>query len=173
MVYQTPKEDWATGELVGADDLNRVEGNVAALKALADAAPAVIAEYATIGSYSRGSNFTTYADIDATNLSFTITPSTDQILLICGGIMGYALGGGGPHSWKLAYTIDGGSEVDFWECRLNASATVNYFGSTAMILIDVTADTEIDLLLRWGSDINGQASWENPSVVIMDVGSSA
>ena len=65
MAWTTPKTDWATGELVTAEDMNAVGENLAVLGNLAKAS------YLTTARYERYTN--DYVDIDSDNLNLTIT----------------------------------------------------------------------------------------------------
>ena len=73
MAWTTPKTDWATGELVTAEDMNAVGENLAALKNLSTAA------YTTTENIQLTSR--DFADVDSDNLNLTITTEGGDVLV--------------------------------------------------------------------------------------------
>lgn len=69
MAWTTPKTNWATGELVTAQDMNAVGENLATLKVPPTVAHITTAELLTAGST------TNFVDADSDNLSLTISTS--------------------------------------------------------------------------------------------------
>ena len=76
MAWTTPKTNWATGELVTAEDMNAIGENLAALESLRS----VVAVYTTTADIAlpRGS---TFVDIDSDNLNLTITTSGGDVMV--------------------------------------------------------------------------------------------
>ena len=73
MAWTTPKTDWATGELVTAEDMNAVGENLAALKNLSTAV------YTTTENIQLTSR--DFADVDSDNLNLTITTGGGDVLV--------------------------------------------------------------------------------------------
>ena len=97
MAWTTPKTDWATGELVTAEDMNAVGENLAVLGNLAKAS------YLTTARYERYTN--DYVDIDSDNLNLTITTTGRDVLV---HFHGYAhAAGGNTLTTILAVDVDG------------------------------------------------------------------
>lgn len=73
MAWTTPKTNWATGELVTAEDMNAVGENLVALK------HPVTAVYTLTEDISI-SNSGTFVDFDSDNLNLTITTTGGDVL---------------------------------------------------------------------------------------------
>ena len=97
MAWTTPKTDWATGELVTAEDMNAVGENLAVLGNLAKAS------YLTTARYERYTN--DYVDIDSDNLNLTITTTGGDVLVHFHGHL-HASGGHTLTTW-FAFDVDG------------------------------------------------------------------
>ena len=81
MAWTTPKTDWATGELITANDMNAVGENLAALN---DLATAVFTTTEDIRA--QVSEFT---DVDSDNLSLTIATAGRDVLVHFYGTTGH------------------------------------------------------------------------------------
>ena len=75
MAWTTPKTDWATGELVTAEDMNAVGENLAQLGNVRSA----VAVYTTTERISTASR--TFVDVDSINLNLTITTTGGDVLV--------------------------------------------------------------------------------------------
>jgi hypothetical protein len=75
MTYQTPNLAWAAGDPVLFPDMNRIEGNTEALHN----PPAASSGFLDVSDYTI--NSTTYANVDGTNLSLSITLAGDTAVV--------------------------------------------------------------------------------------------
>ena len=80
MAWTTPKTNWATGELVSAEDMNAIGENLAALKQPATA------EYITTAEI-QGNTAGQFADVDSNNLNLTITTAGGDVLVHFEGVL--------------------------------------------------------------------------------------
>ncbi|MCY3781938.1 MAG: hypothetical protein OXG78_16610 [Chloroflexi bacterium] len=101
MAWTTPKTNWATGELVTAEDMNAVGENLAVLR---HPSTAVAAYTTTEDIVLPGTD--SFADIDSDNLNLTITTSGGDVLVQFHG----SLSGGS--SCILDVEIDGNRHGD-------------------------------------------------------------
>ena len=74
MAWTTPKTNWATGELVTAEDMNAIGENLALLK------PTAIAAYTTTEDIAIPGDGT-FRDVDSDNLNLSITTSGGDVLV--------------------------------------------------------------------------------------------
>ena len=79
MAWTTPKTNWATGELVTAEDMNAVGENLAFLKSSRIAVGTTTAVLST--------NATEFADVDSTNLNLTLTTTGGDVLVRFHGLI--------------------------------------------------------------------------------------
>lgn len=75
MAYTTPKTDWATNEVVAADDMNDIGENLDALKNPPSD------EYTRKGTTDYTITSTTWADVDATNLNLSLDTTGGDVLV--------------------------------------------------------------------------------------------
>ena len=79
MAWTTPKTNWATGELVTAEDMNAVGENLAYLKSSRIAVGTTTAVVST--------SATEFGDVDSTNLNLTLTTTGGDVLVRFHGLI--------------------------------------------------------------------------------------
>ena len=82
MAWTTPKTNWATGELVTAQDMNAVGENLAALSTLRS----TVAVYTVTADLTVPSS-DTFADVDGNNFNLTITTAGGDVLVHFHGVV--------------------------------------------------------------------------------------
>ncbi|MCY4540588.1 MAG: hypothetical protein OXE52_20390 [Chloroflexi bacterium] len=80
MTWTTPKTDWATGELITANDMNAVGENLTVLKSPA------MAVYTTTEDINALTN-SEFVDVDSINLNLAITTAGGNVLAHFDGVM--------------------------------------------------------------------------------------
>lgn len=96
MAWTTPKTNWATGELVTAEDMNSIGENLATLRHPITA----VAAYTTTEDIR--AEVTEFTDVDSDNLSLTITTAGGDVLVHFYGTTGR----GGGHDFQGSFDID-------------------------------------------------------------------
>ena len=99
MAWTTPKTNWATGELVAADDMNAIGENLATLERVRE----TVAAHTTTDEIQENSG--TFVDVDSENLSLTITTTGGDVLVHFHGTV--ARGAGSAAVVTFDIDIDG------------------------------------------------------------------
>ena len=77
MAWTTPKTNWATGELVTAEDMNAVGENLGVLERLRS----TVAVYTTTEDISAPNSNSTFEDVDSENLNLTLNTAGGDVLI--------------------------------------------------------------------------------------------
>ena len=156
MAWTTPKTDWATGELVTAEDMNAVGENLAAL-----AAP-VSASFRTTQRYERYTN--NYVDIDSDNLSLTITTTGRAVLA---HFHGYVYGAAGATlTTYIAVDVDGTRYVG-----MGSALEDNYYTPMVFTLLleDLSAGPHTFKMQWTGQHNKGMVLLENAQFWVREI----
>ena len=106
MAWTTPKTDWATGELVTAEDMNAICENLVALKHPVTAVGTTTARIDV--------DLSEFSDVDSTNLTLTITTTGGDVLVHFQGSVDVASRENAYFDIEVDGTRQGGDDGVLW-----------------------------------------------------------
>ena len=121
MAWTTPKTNWATGELVTAQDMNAVGENLATLRNAATASGTTTADI----NFQRVDD---YVDVDSDTLNLSITTSGGDVLACFHGLV--ASRDNYTQNFHLDIDVDGnrqGGDVGILHSQVNKNSSATSF----------------------------------------------